>query len=96
MTMILKNFTISSRVAITQETNGAQTSETVYSNPGVSAEILLYPNHEWKTRAKPDIGHMSVSIEIEQPPNLTPSEFRVWLRDTLIDMLQDKPEASKD
>jgi hypothetical protein len=92
MTMIIKNITISNGVAVTQLTNGVETGRRVYSETGMRAEIMLQSNDEWRTRSKPQNIHMSIEVEIDQVPDLKSAEMNDWLRDTLIEMLQDGRE----
>ena len=89
MTMIIKNITISNGVSVTQMRNGVETDRTVYSEPGMRAEIMLQSNDEWKTRSKPQYIHMSLTIDIDQVPDLKAAELNEWIRENLIEMLHD-------
>jgi hypothetical protein len=90
--MIIKNFTISTGVSVTHKTNGVETDRIIYSEPGVRAELMLRSNDEWRTQNRPTVAQVSVQMEIDQPPDLPPSEFEDWLRDRLIEMLQDRKD----
>lgn len=92
MTMIIKNITISNGVAVTRLSNGVETGKTVYSETGMRAEIMLQSNDEYRSRTKPQNIHMNITVEIDQVPDLTSADMSDWLRDTLIEMLQDGRE----
>jgi hypothetical protein len=89
MTMIIKNITISNGVVVTNTTNGVEAGRTVFSETGMRAEIMLQSNDEWLDRSKPQYIQMSLDVEIERVPDLKAAEMTDWLRDTLIEMLQD-------
>ncbi|KQO13267.1 hypothetical protein ASF09_03185 [Sphingomonas sp. Leaf242] len=89
MVMLVKSFTVSNSLTVTHTTNGRETGKTIHSEPGVRAELMLQSNDKWKVRANPSGAHVSLSIDIDQPPNLNPSEMRVWIRDQLIELLAD-------
>jgi hypothetical protein len=90
MTMILKSYTISSDLKVSKHRNGELTEQTIYSEAGVRAELMLESNAEWAVPGAPRRMHVSVVVEIDQPPNLSGSEFETWLRDHIVEMLSDR------
>lgn len=89
MAMLTKNVTVSFSLTTTHERNGVETGKTIHSEPGIRAQLMLVPNHEYRLRDKPTQARLSVEIDIDNPPNLAPDELNDWIRDTLIEMLGD-------
>lgn len=89
MAMVVKNVTVSFGLSTTHSRNGVETGKTIHSEPGIRAQLMLLSNSEYKTRGKPTHAHLNVEFDIDTPPNLAPDEMNDWIRDTLIEMLND-------
>lgn len=90
MTMILKSYTVSNEVTGRREVDGHETARTIHSTAGVRAELLLLANTERRIHNEPVSMTVSVSVEIDSPPNLSGSDMTEWLREHLVAMLADR------
>lgn len=91
MTMFIKSYTVSNRLAISTEQDGVETDRTVYSEAGFRADVMLYSNERFKAKGSPTSMHLSIVVDVDSLPDMNSAQTRDWLRDQLVEMLADRP-----